>query len=289
MSGFHAITALALSGAFVFGIVLALLGSIKLTLAKRLQISETQVGILLSALNLALLPMVLLSGLLIDQWGVRLVMILGSFVTCVAIYGLTLHQTSYRLAVVAILLVGLGAACVSTASVVLMPQAFFSGRPDMLGAALNLGMAFFALGALVTPALVDVLLARLSFRTTLGLVAVLCLTPALLAVVANIPGESQKATLGQVVADRYFWVAGLVFFLYAPLEASVGTWATTFLLEMGNRERRVAWLLSGFWLAFLASRLLAAYLQVAADAWVILTLGVLAAVLLGSLAGAPNR
>jgi fucose permease len=233
--------------------------------------------------------MMFLSGILIDQWGVRLVMILGSFLTCAAIYGLTLHQTSFRWAVAAVLLIGLGAACVSTASVVLMPRAFFDDRRDLLGAALNLGMAFFALGALVTPALIDVLLARLSFRTTLGLVAVLCLVPALLAIVSNIPGDGETASLTQVLADRYLWMAGLVFFLYAPLEASVGAWATTLLVELGNPERRVAWLLSGFWLAFLASRLAAAYLQVEASAWVLVALGILAAVVLGSLAGAPNR
>jgi fucose permease len=170
-----------------------------------------------------------------------------------------------------------------------MPRAFFDDRPDLLGAALNLGMAFFALGALVTPALVEVLLTRLSFRTTLGVIAMVCLVPGLLAVLANVPGESPQANLGQVLRDRYLWVAGLVFFLYAPLEASVGAWATTFLMEIGNSERRVAWLLSGFWLSFLASRLLAAFLHVEASAWVILALGILAAVALASLANSHHR
>jgi fucose permease len=170
-----------------------------------------------------------------------------------------------------------------------MPRAFYEGRPHLLAAALNLGTAFFALGALVTPALVDVLLHRLSFHKTLGLLALLCLVPALLAAVTPLESGTHGVNLGNVLNDRYLWLAGLVFFLYAPLEASVGMWATTFLVEMGNQERRVAWLLSGFWLTFLASRLLAAFLQVQADAAVIVGLAILAAIVLGNLASASHR
>ena len=47
--------------------------------------------------------------------------------------------------------VGVGAACVNAACVVLMPRAFFGGK--MTDAAVNLGMVFVALGSLVTPTL----------------------------------------------------------------------------------------------------------------------------------------
>src|SRR5689334_2995650 len=97
-----AVTAVTISGAFVFGMVLALLGSLKL----------------------ALVPMMLLSGVLIDRWGVRGVMAMGSVVTALAIYSLALKPT-YSRAFAAILLAGLGAAGLSTASIVLMPRAFF--------------------------------------------------------------------------------------------------------------------------------------------------------------------
>jgi fucose permease len=227
---------------------------------------------------------------------VRLVLILGCVVTAVAIYGLTI-STRYRWAVAAIVLAGLGAACVSTSSVVLMPQAFFAGPADQaaegysnkLAAALNLGNAFFALGALVTPALVEVLLRRLSFRRTLGLLAVICLVPAILAAVSTIPGKSHQVNLESLFRDRGLWLAGLVFFLYAPLEASVGAWATTFLTDLGHSERRAVWLLSGFWLAFLASRLGAALLGVQASVWVIFALALLAGVLLGNMASASGH
>src|SRR5439155_15183400 len=45
---------------------------------------------------------------------------------------------------------------------------------------------------------------------------------------------------------------------YAPLESSLGAWTTTYLGERGVSERAAPRFLSGFWLAFMASRLTAA-------------------------------
>ena len=78
MIAFHSITAVTISGAFVVGMLFVLLGSLRPALAKRLNLSESRVDWLLSAFNLALIPMMLVSGLLSDQvvqraffWSVR--------------------------------------------------------------------------------------------------------------------------------------------------------------------------------------------------------------------------
>ena len=59
MSGLETLAPVTIASAFAVGMVLALLGSIKLPLAKRLQLNEARVGGLLSALSLALIPMML--------------------------------------------------------------------------------------------------------------------------------------------------------------------------------------------------------------------------------------
>jgi len=163
MSGLQAVTAVTISGAFVIGIVLALLGSIKLSLARQLQVGEGRIGGLLSALNLALIPMMLLTGLLIDRLGVRVVLILGALITAFAIFCLSLGPT-YRRAFFALLLAGLGLAAMSTSVVVLMPIAFFQHADASAG--LNLGHVFIALGALLTPLLADLFLRTLEYRRT---------------------------------------------------------------------------------------------------------------------------
>jgi fucose permease len=294
MGGFTTLTAVTIAGAFAFGMVLSLLGSIKLSFAKRLQIDEARVGGLLSALNLALIPMMLLGGLLIDRWDARHVLMLGSLITALALFSLTLSQ-SYRWALLSILLVGAGGACLSTASVVLMPAAFF---PDQEAASLNLGNVFFGLGALITPALVDLLLNTVRFRWTLGLLALITLAPAVLALFTAgqpLAGPRETGELAVVLRDPLLWLAGLVFFLYGPIEFAIGTWATTYLTDHRYRPSRAAWLLSGFWLTFFAARLGMAFLEAdgvlprLSEAWVILFLALLSAVALGNLAGASKQ
>lgn len=300
MGSFHAVTAVTITGAFVFGMVLALVGSLKLTLAKRLDIGEGRVGGLLSALHLAFIPMMPLAGMLIDRVDVRIVLIVGCVLTAVGFYTLTVRAT-YRAALVSLVVAGVGAACVSAACVVLMPRAFFDGDPAKIAAAVNLGMVFFALGSLVTPTLVDLLLRTYDlerFRRTLIFLAILCLTPA--AVVATqwnagdqFQLERKPEDLGALFGDARLWLAGLVFFLYGPLEFAVGTWATTYLIDHGYSDRRSARLLSGFWLMFLAGRVLTAFLQDQGvlrsngDFVLIPLLGLLAAVILGNLMSAP--
>ena len=85
MDGTPLLLTTTVTGAFVVGMLLALLGSIKLPLAQRLGIDETRVGLLLSALTLALIPMMLVSGLLIDKWGAEGVLTGGCLLAAVGI------------------------------------------------------------------------------------------------------------------------------------------------------------------------------------------------------------
>lgn len=281
-----------IASAFVVGMVLALLGSIKLPLAKRLAIDETRIGGLLSALYFAIIPLMLLSGILIDRTGVKTVIVAGSLLTGVGLTVLAMSR-SYLNALGAVLLLGAGGACLSNGSGVLMPKAFFPENP---AASLNLGNVFYGLGALVMPALAELLIRKLSFRWTLGMLALLGLIPAVaVGWTDHLPEVRPGGDLTQVVEDPILWLAALAFMYYSPLEGVVGTWATTYLTDLGFAERRAAWLLSGFWLSFLASRLVCAFLQQHntlppwSNPWVLLGLAVLSAVALGNLAQAPRR
>src|SRR5579884_636754 len=114
-----AVSAVTISGAIVCGLVLAFLGSIKLHLSRRLDLGERQVAGLLASLNLALIPMMLLSGVLCDGLGARWVLFGGSLVTAAGLFTMS-HSPTYVRALFAVLLIGLGAASANTATVVLM-------------------------------------------------------------------------------------------------------------------------------------------------------------------------
>lgn len=289
----HDLIPVTIGGAFAFGMVLALLGSIKLPLAKRLNVDEAKVGGQLSALNLALIPMMLFSGLLVDHFGVRWVLVGGSLLTSAAVAALAVSRT-YTACLYALLLLGAGGACVSVGSIKLMPLAFFDQYP---AASLNLGNVFFGLGALTMPPLTDLLNRRLGLRRTLSVVAVVCLVPAALALLTAGTAfpEPVNGDAASVFRNPTLWLAGLVFLLYGPIEGAIATWTTTFLTELGYRERSAAWLLAGFWLAFLGGRLLTSFLQQReylpenTELWFILGLALAAAVVLGNLAGARGE
>jgi fucose permease len=300
MTGLWSVAAVTCTAAFVFGMVLALLGSLKLKLADRLKIGDARVGGLISALHFALIPMMLVSGILIDAFGVRVVLIAGALVTAVAVFSLAV-RTTYTAALSSVLALGAGAACVSTASVVLMPVAFGFNEKE-LAASLNLGHVFFALGALITPPLADLLLRTVDFRKTVAALAMLSLVPALVAAVSltepartEFALEGQRADLSAVLSNYRIWVAGLTFLLYAPLEFGVSTWGTTYLTrDQGYGERGAAWLMSLFWLAFLASRVGATVVLHALgpdqpwEARGVFVLALAAAAVLGNLGGASR-
>ena len=255
MSELHGLVPLTISSAAVFGIVLALLGSIKLSLAKWAGIDEVKVGALLAALNLAFIPMMLCSGFLIDVAGVRWIVAAGSIITSLGLFCLG-RARGFPSVFWSVLLTGAGGACLTTGSAVLMPAAFFAERYP--AAAVNLGSIFFGLGALLTPPVADMLVRQVGFRRGLSLLSVVCLVPALAAMAtsgAAFPAMEEQLPMAPraVLSNPIIWITGLVALLYNPLEGAVSTWATSYLTDFGYTQRRAAWLLSGFWLAYIGA------------------------------------
>lgn len=291
------VTAATIGGALVFGMALALLGQLKLAAARRESASsEGPIRRWLLALDIALIPLVLLAGVLVDIYGARVVLAAGSVMLSVALAALKPRAREPR-TLAALLLAGFGASAVGTASTVLMARAFFVAEET--AAALNLGYVFIALGALLAPVLTDILLAKIELRRMLAVFALLALTPAFLAVVPSGehgPFVEQPGNPAALFTEPACWLAALVLFFYVPLEASLSLWIFTLLAERKQDERVATRLLSGFWGAFLASRLLAALIQHTSSfsptlwerAFLVL-LPLLAAVLLGNLAGADQR
>jgi fucose permease len=273
-------------GAFVAGLILALPGSLTRPLAQHLGTSEGRAATLGAVLQLLLVPMMLVSGLLIDKWGPQVVLVLGTLLTACGIASLEFTR-SYRHALLALLAVAVAGAGVSTASISLMPRAFF---PDRTAASTNLGYVAFTLGVLLAPRLSGLLKSRLGFRRSLQMLALLCLLPAVPAVLtpaAAFAVGRPPADPGNVLADPRLWLAALIALLYQPLEGSLSAWTATYLKELGYPERTAPVLWWAFWAVFLATRLLAAsFVQAGFAPWLILLLALLAAVTLGNLVGA---
>jgi fucose permease len=294
MPGMQTMTAATIGGAMIFGMTLALLGRLKLARAQGVPEEDGSLRRWLLALDVSLIPLVLLSGVLLDIYGARPMLVAGSVMLAVALVLLKRRTTDPR-TWAAMLLAGFGASALGTASIVLMPPAFFVSEETSAG--LNLGFVFLALGALLGSVLADILLRTIGLRRMLAGFALLSLIPAFLGVlpsahwqIAEHPGNPSA-----LFAEPACWLAGLVLFFYVPLEAAISLWTFTLLAERSEENCEATGLLSGFWAAFMVSRLVAAlaqhldYLTEWWDRGLLVVAPLLAAVVLGNLAGAGQH
>src|SRR5437016_13585320 len=95
MSDMLAVTAWTITAATITGLLLALLGSLKMALACRPERAASPITVLLVLLNVLLVPLLVLGGVLVDYGGLRLVMVGGPIVLALALLALS-TGTGYR-------------------------------------------------------------------------------------------------------------------------------------------------------------------------------------------------
>jgi fucose permease len=179
-------------------------------------------------------------------------------------------------------------------------QAAFGGSPTY---AMNLGNFFFGLGAFLTPLIVAAILKGAGFAAATLVLAGVALVPGLLALGVDFvalagPPAAQAVEvpgIGALLTDPIMWLTALALLFYGPMEATMGAWTTTYLGDKGVSETRASAMLSGFWLAFMVSRLVTALLispHVQTGSGTNLLIIVLALLCVGVWAGtvaSPNR
>lgn len=266
----------------IMGLAYALVGGLKLSLVERLQIDEGNVGRLVGGFGTMFGPTILVCGFLTDAVGRKGVWLAGSMAVAAAIFILARTRT-YRGALVAVVLLGIGWAAQVNVSNVLMRVAVPADRPrEQLVWATNFFDFAFGFGAFVTPMVLAAVLRRLGYARGLLLLSLLAALPAVLGVFAEMhpPAIAQSAAAAPPLPDPaaasgsvalltspVFWVLGFAFLFFVPLETSSAGWATTLVLRHtpadvpdARAKRFAALTLSGFWLGFTGSRLIASIL-----------------------------
>lgn len=251
----------------LMGVVYALLGGIKLSLAERLNLDEGKVGGLVSGFGMMVGPTILGCGFLTDSLGRKTVYLAGAAMVVAAIFILANTRT-YKAALVAVLLLGAGwSATINVANVLER----VSVGPNSVMAALNFYDFIFGVGAFLTPMLLVLLLRKLGHQKALSVVAAVSIVPIAMGLLAEMSpdhsGPVVAASLSEFVSTSKFWIVSFAFLFYVPLESGVAGWATTLVgkqapagesPEVGPRIASRA--LSGFWLGFSGSRLAVALL-----------------------------
>lgn len=252
----HAVTWVALLSVFGFGIVMALIGAIKLKLAQKLNLNDAQIGSLISALMFTSLIMVLVSGPFLDAFGHQKTIMIGLIVTSIAILIIG-NANSYGAAMIGCIILGIGGSGLNTGGNTLIVPAIDPTNP---AAANNLGNVFFGLGAFFMPILIGFVLKKLALGRGLTLIAIALLVPIIIVLMAQYPVLGPGFNLSQffsLLANTVVWIAGLALLFYIGLEVSMGSWITTYLKSIQCSDEKASGILSSFWIALMVGRLLA--------------------------------
>ena len=268
----------------IAGMCHALIGSVKVPLAKQLDIDESRIGQLISVFGFTLIPMAFAAGYFADEVGRNPVVEVGFILVILSVIVLATLK-SYKMALVSILLLGTGWSALVNVLNALQGPAFLSRedvKAENLPFAMNLGDFIFGMGAFIMPIVITFMIKNVglkktfvSFAAVVAVPLVLCFsidldtyvdefdslkkTAATTEVIDNETTDTpQELGYADLFGDAVVMLCCLAFFFHVPVEACVGAWATTLMMDRGTKEAKATALLSVFWLSFTVSRLIAA-------------------------------
>ncbi len=244
---------------FVFGIVLALLGTLfgLPEMRARLHVDLAREGNLFLLLYAGVLAATVVVGPLIDSIGNKLVLLVSALLVTLALTGFVAAE-SYVLAAVSSVLLGMGGGGLNTSANVLASDLYGEDRGPML----NVLGIFYGIGALAIPLLAASIAEVLNVRQLLILATALAALATLAYALLRFPPPSEAqgfstGELAQVVRYPGVLLLAFVLFFESGNEAAIGGWTSSYAGSMGANARAATWVLSGYWAALMAGRLLA--------------------------------
>ncbi len=252
----------ACAGILVFGIVLAVLGTVfgLPEMRARLGVTAAGQGNLIFLLYLGIFAASMLVGPLIDHLGNKANLSVSSAIVAAAMV-LFAGAHSFAAASVAAVLLGLGGGGLNTCTNVLVSDLYGDKRGSML----NLLGIFFGIGAVCVPLFAASIEGHFTIPQLFLFCAVLATGCALWYAVISFPAAKagQAFSLHDILeVAGYDGVLLLAFILFfeSGNEACIGGWTSTYVDSTGNSPRMATLVLAAYWGALMLSRMLAARL-----------------------------
>jgi fucose permease len=249
----------ACGGLFIYGIVLAVLGTIfgLPQTRERLHLDLAHQGHVLLLLYLGVLLANMIVGPIIDSLGHKIVMVCSALLVAASLVGLAAAH-SFLSVIPAAVLLGFSGGGLCTASNVLVSDLYTEGRGGML----NLVGVFFGIGEVLLPLLAVAAEARFSVAALLWLLAILTAVGGLAYSAMAFPpprdagGVSIIETLRVARYPGLVWL-GMLLFVEAGNEATMGGWVSTYAGSMGLKPSAATLVLACYWGGMTVGRLLA--------------------------------
>lgn len=281
------------AGLFLGGLCAAVIGSIKLPMARRLRMDEGRVGILVASFSITFLPVVILSGWMIDAFGAGLVLLVSLLGAAIGLVLMALAG-QFMQAICAAIFLSVAWSTLINVVHVMIPLAF----PGSIVTGTNVADVFFSLGALTTPLLAAQMVRGETYRGLLFLIAAVaagagafCLLLPAAPLVPKVEGAGEGISFLQ---QPRIWLCGIALCLFGPIETTFATWTSSYLVEKGFPDRFGTRMISGFWGASMISRLVVAFLLPLLwfsmqETWIVLVLAVVATLVTLLIVITPSR
>ncbi|SRR5579884_422516 len=260
---------------YVYGSIALLLGTVLPALSTQFHLDNERASWLPLANAAGLIISSLTIGPIIDKRGKKTALVLGLGVIVAGLLGLA-AATSYALALISLLLLGLGGGMIVTGANALVSDL----EADRRAPTLNLLNLFFGLGGMTTPFVAANILKITGAASICYFLAALTLITFLIHLATAMPppsGAAQSAGKGyrDIFSRSVFYILALQLFLYVGVEVGTETWLVQYLIgKWGEPARRVATniLSFGFAAGLLVGRVAVARFFAAAAEWKV-TLG----------------
>lgn len=248
--------AAACAGMFIFGVVLALLGTLfgLPAMRERLGVNLAQQGDLFLLLFAGVCFATVAVGPLIDRFGNKAVLLVSALLVTLALVEFAAAHSMLS-ASIAALSIGLGGGGLNTSSNVLTSELYEGRRGPML----NLLGIFYGFGALFIPLLAASITSLLPMPKLLLYTAVL---PAIgIIAYAVLPFPPPREGHGmrwreilEVVRYPGLLLFGLLLFIESGNEAVLAGWTSTYVGKAGAAAQLATWILAGYWAGLMLGR-----------------------------------
>ena len=246
----------ACAGILVFGIVLAVLGTVfgLPAMRDRLGVNLAQQGDLFLLLFAGVCFATVAVGPLIDRFGNKAVLLVSALLVTLALVEFAAAHSMLS-ASIAALSIGLGGGGLNTSSNVLTSELYEGRRGPML----NLLGIFYGFGALFIPLLAASITSLLPMPELLLYTAVL---PAIGIIAYGVlpfppPREGHGMRWREILeVVRYpgLLLFGLLLFIESGNEAVLAGWTSTYVGKAGAAAQLATWILAGYWAGLMLGR-----------------------------------
>ncbi|UCD48513.1 MAG: MFS transporter [Phycisphaerales bacterium] len=236
----------AIMAVFTLAVCFVMIGAASVELEAKLGLTKGQIGMMVLLFSLTCIVAQLAAGPLVDRIGHKPLAVTGFLVAGASIF-LLAFAGNYVLAVLAAILLGIGAICCNTVGNTLLPVVLFDGKEP--ARASNFGNAFVGLGFALPPLLIGVLQTDvgMSYEATLSLIAVFVLAFTVFAVLSSYPQVSTGFEMSRAIAllrSPVVLMAALALVCYIGLEFAMNTWIRLLMVELyekaGSDEAGIA-------------------------------------------------